>query len=284
MSDILQLESVTEASPRPNGKAQGLLVSSDLLAVSYGMGDNSTALLCGLREREIKPDLITTADPKGEHEHSYAALEMMRGKVREWWGMDITIVRKLYQGKHEGLEAECVRRSMLPGLAYGTRSCSIKHKGEPQDKELERELKRRGIPWTRCPSSKKLKLMCLTKEEWCDANGVIPAARKAIGYHADEPQRAKRRSARPELFLPWYPLIEWQWHPCECIHAMRRHGIKPPGKSACFFCPAMKRSEVVQLAKERPDLIERALAMERAAQATNTTKRGLGGEGNLWAD
>jgi hypothetical protein len=46
----------------------------------------------------------------------------------------------------------------------------------------------------------------------------------------------------------------------------------------------MKRSEVVQLAKERPDLIERALAMERAAQATNTTKRGLGGEGNLWAD
>jgi len=54
MSDILQLESVTEASPRPNGKAQGLLVSSDLLAVSYGMGDISTALLCGLRERESR--------------------------------------------------------------------------------------------------------------------------------------------------------------------------------------------------------------------------------------
>ena len=34
--------------------------NGDLLAVSFGGGTNSTAKLCGLREREIKPDIILT--------------------------------------------------------------------------------------------------------------------------------------------------------------------------------------------------------------------------------
>lgn len=228
--------------------------STDLLAVSYGVGNNSTALLCGLRERDIRPDVITTADPKGEMPHTYIALEVMRKKVREWWGMEITIVLKLYQGEHEGLEAECIRKKMLPGLAYGTRSCSMKYKGEPQDKELKRLVK----------------------------SGWRAPFRKAIGFHAGEMHRLKSTSTMPDIWYPWYPLVDWQWRPEQCLSAMCRHGIKPPGKSACFFCPASKPSEVIRLAKEHPDLMARALAIEDAAQETNTTKRGLGGEKNLW--
>lgn len=252
-ADTLKLES----PETPATEKRGVFACSDLLAVSYGIGNNSTALLCGLYERGIRPDVITTADPKGEWPRTYIALEKMKQKVREWWGLEITVVKKLYQGEHEGLEAECLRKKMLPGLAYGTRSCSIKHKGELQDKELERR--------------------------WKAADGIV-RFRKAIGYHAGEGHRVKNSSTNPDVWWPWYPLIEWQWWPQDCLEAMCRHGIKPPGKSACFFCPASKPSEVIAMAKEAPELMERALAIEDASQETNTTKRGLGGENNLWRD
>lgn len=46
----------------------------------------------------------------------------------------------------------------------------------------------------------------------------------------------------------------------------------------------MKRSEVVRLKEQHPELLSRALAIEDAAQETVTTKRGLGGQGNLWRE
>jgi hypothetical protein len=46
----------------------------------------------------------------------------------------------------------------------------------------------------------------------------------------------------------------------------------------------MKRSDVVRLKAEHPDLLTRALEIERRSQKTNRTNRGLGGEGNKWAD
>ena len=47
-------------------------------------------------------------------------------------------------------------------------------------------------------------------------------------------------------------------------------------KSACFFCPASKKEEIVWLREHHPELLERALAIERNAQAKLTTVKGLG--------
>lgn len=44
----------------------------------------------------------------------------------------------------------------------------------------------------------------------------------------------------------------------------------------------MKKREVYHLRDEYPELLARALEIEDAAQTTNTTKRGLGGQNNLW--
>ena len=53
-------------------KADGEAVGSkDVLAVSFGGGTNSTAMLCGFRERGIKPDLIIFADTGAEMPHTY---------------------------------------------------------------------------------------------------------------------------------------------------------------------------------------------------------------------
>jgi hypothetical protein len=51
-----------------------------------------------------------------------------------------------------------------------------------------------------------------------------------------------------------------------------------PCKSACFYCPAMKKREVFDLKRTDPDLFDRAVQMERAAKeaGTLTTVKGLG--------
>ena len=234
---------------------------SDLpLVVAYGGGLNSTAMLCGFRERDIRLDLILFADTGGDHPHTYEHVQHISGMTQIWWGIPIITVRKLYQGHHEGLEGECLRKSILPSLAYGQKACSMKHKIEPQTRFLK--------AWMQEHEAKEV--------------------RRAIGYDSGEGHRSigKKQEdlARGRIAHNWFPLIEWQWRREDCRRAVERHGLPVPRKSACFFCPASKRSEVLRMRDEYPELLARALAMEAAAQKTVTTKRGLGGERNLWAE
>ena len=47
-------------------------------------------------------------------------------------------------------------------------------------------------------------------------------------------------------------------------------------KSACFYCPASKKPEILWLREQHPDLLERAVRIERNAQDSLLTVRGLG--------
>lgn len=233
------------------------------LIVAYGGGLNSTAMLCGFRERGIKPDLILFADTGGEHPETYRHVMDISGITKIWWGMEIHVVKKMHEGKFEGLEKECLRGSKLPALAYGSKACSMKYKIQPQTKFLK---------------------------EWMDERGVLEVTR-CIGYDANESHRAihievedlkKGRNA-----YNWFPLIEWQWRRKECAEAIERHGLPVPSKSACFFCPAMKRHEIINLKKNHPDLFDRAIAIENAANGEggkNKSPRGLTGRSFFWSD
>lgn len=230
---------------------------SSLLAVAFGGGTNSTAMLCGFRERGIKPDLILFADTGGELPETYEHVMEMDVQCRIWWGIGIETVRKTYQGEFEGLEKNCTRKRMLPSLAYGRKTCSQKYKVEPQTRRMIQFMDDAG------------KSECI----------------KAIGYDAGESHRRIDKDymihakGRTERF--WYPLVEWGWRRKECVEAIARHGLTQPGKSACFFCPAMKRGEILRLKRTRPDLFARALHMESNA-ILKSPGRGLGGQSLRW--
>ena len=49
----------------------------EFLAVSFGGGTNSTAMLCGMYERGIKPDLLMFADTGSEYPQTYEHVAMM---------------------------------------------------------------------------------------------------------------------------------------------------------------------------------------------------------------
>jgi hypothetical protein len=199
---------------------------------------------CANRGERI--DLILFADTGGEKPHTY---EFTR-RFDVWLcanGMpSITWVRK--GGRRETLEENCLRCHMLPSIAYGFNGCSHKYKIEPQSAFCNN--------WNQA------------KEEWKAGKKVV----KLIGFDAGEDHRAKIQQDKKYIYR--YPLVEWDMAREECVAAIENAGLCPPGKSACYFCPASKSSEIFWLAHNNPDLIEKALAME--ANARLTTVKGLG--------
>jgi hypothetical protein len=77
-------------------------------------------------------------------------------------------------------------------------------------------------------------------------------------------------------FVYWYPLLEWAYDRQRCQQIIAAAGLPIPMKSSCFFCPASKKQEIVWLQEHHPELLERALEIERNAQAKLTSVKGLG--------
>lgn len=216
-----------------------------MIVASYGGGTDSTAMLIEYAKRKMKIDLILFADTCGEKPHTYQYIEMFS----EWLTRNdmppITKVKNHTPSKKDGLEALCLKNKTLPSIAYGFKSCSVQFKIEPVDNYLKKNH----------------------KEEW-DNNNIV----KLIGYDAGEDRRAKE--SPNEHYRNQFPLIEWDIGRDECLEIIKAENLPLPGKSACFFCPSSKISEIRQLAALYPDLMERAIEMEDNADLTSI--KGLG--------
>jgi hypothetical protein len=217
--------------------------------VSYGAGTNSTAMLIGCRERGVPIDAITFADTGGEKPHTYDHIRVMNDWLESNGMPQITIVRgsQPAQVRRGSLEAECLELGTMPSKVYGYGNCSQKWKIDPQNKFDKVFAAEHGI--------------------------TVDQIIRLIGFDADEPSRSERAivlaEKRKHLCLPQqqFPLVEWGWGRDECIDAIKRAGLPLPGKSACFFCPSSKKVEILWLRDHHPDLLVRAIEMERRALA-----------------
>jgi hypothetical protein len=225
------------------------------LVVAYGGGVNSTAMLVEFHRRGIMPDIILFADTGGERPETYAALEAV-SKWAQSRGMPaiITVKKVRKDGSVLTLEQNCLENKMLPSIAYGYKTCSQKYKVAPQDK------------------------FCNSWQPALDCWESGQKAVKAIGYDAGEQRRAHIPS--DDKYTYWYPLIEWDIWREDCVEICKSEGL-PTAKSSCFFCPSMKRSEILELARLHPDLAKRAIELENNAQLTSV--KGLG-RNYSWAD
>lgn len=222
----------------------------DFLAGAVGVGVNSIAYLIGYYERGIRPDVLTFADTGGELPHTYKILEQLQKWCKDIDFPEINIVRKVNkEGEIETLEENCLRIKSLPSLAYGFKKCSHKFKIEPQDKFMN------NYP----PA----------KAHWKAGNKVT----KAIGYSAEEWHR--QRIPEDKKYIYVYPLHEWRWDRSKCIEKCKEYSFCP-AKSACFYCPATKKAEVIALSKMYPDHFKRAIEIEKNSAPTDTDVKGLG--------
>jgi hypothetical protein len=78
------------------------------------------------------------------------------------------------------------------------------------------------------------------------------------------------------FFVYWYPLMECGFDREKCKEIIASAGLPVPIKSACWFCPASKKWEIDWLEQTHPELLERALQIERNGQAKLKTVKGLG--------
>ena len=169
----------------------------------------------------------------------------------------ITVVQNVDRyGSRLSLETECLRSQTLPSIAYGYKRCSQKHKIGPQEKYCNHH--------PQC------------REVWARGKKVT----RFIGYDAGEIRRyehSRKYNETDKKYLNRYPLIEdWGWDRNDCVREIAAAGLPQPRKSSCFFCPSMKRAEILELKAQYPQLYQRAIAIEENAMPHLVKVKGLG--------
>lgn len=120
--DDLPFNPYTELNVRSRDPIQPLIVA-------YGGGLNSTAILVGLLQRNMRPDLITFADTGGERPQTYEHLEHIDRWLPSIGFPRLTIVKNASpKAGYQSLEDECLSKQELPSRAFGIGKCSMSWK------------------------------------------------------------------------------------------------------------------------------------------------------------
>lgn len=246
------------------------------IVLAYGVGVDSTAALVAMQQRGIRPDAILFADPGGEKPETYAYLPVIGAWLESVGFPAITIVRYMpTRATYHTLEEKCLVNETLPSLAFGKHSCSIVFKAEPQDKWMK-TWQPALVAWARGER--------VTKIIGYD-NGEQDCRRRAKADRAVAKKDAAAAKGH-DHYTYWYILQDWKIDRVECLRLIESAGLPIPMKSACWFCPASKKTEVVWLRDTHPVLFQRAIAMEHGARDGKhglDTVKGLG-RNFAWSD
>lgn len=221
-------------------------------SLSFGAGVQTTALLVLIANGEWpRPDAILFADPGNEKPETYAYLEKHIAPFAKYHGLEITVLGADWRTNHyrADLETYCREHRMLPGT--WVRWCTDRYKVKPILRYLKNEM----------GASKAIPV-----ESW-------------IGISTDEAHRAKAEQRGIQVLR--YPLIELGLSRGDCAAIITAAELPVPPKSGCWFCPFQKQAKWHQLKRERPDLFERALFMEKNARGTDGSSKYLPMFGSL---
>lgn len=216
--------------------------------VSYGGGTNSTAMLIGMVKRNIKPDHILFADTGGEKQGTYHYITYFNNWLFQHdFPLIETVKYKTKFGIELTLEQDIINNKTLPAIAFGWKTCSQKFKIAPQEKFVSE----------RYPNDSIIHF---------------------IGFDFYEQRRVKDNPLPNHTNK--YPLIEWQWNRDKCVQEILDAKLCLPGKSSCFFCPNMRKHEILALSEDEK---RRVAFIEQNAKDKMIELKGLGRD-YAWTD
>jgi hypothetical protein len=229
-----------------------------VVVVACGVGRDSTGMLVGLHERNIRPEAILFADVGGEKTGTYAFIPHLQAWLARVDFPPLTIVSyRPVRAPYSTLEGNMLANATLPGATFNRGSCTLRFKVQPQTRFC------RGME--------------ACQKAWARGDKVI----KLIGFEACEGYRQERAADRTHAGrgspdaqrYEWqYPLMEWGWNLERCKQAIADAGMPIPPKSACFFCPTQRPEEVEELSDDERARIVR---MELRAEPYNRKVHGL---------
>ena len=231
-----------------------------LLKVSCGVGVDSIAMLVGMKQRGIRPDVITFADPGKEHRETYEYIDVIRAWLKRVGFPDlITVKYQPTRAPYTTLEEKCFANETLPSLAFGGHSCSLIFKKDVQEKFLA----------TYPPAV----------ATWAAGEKVVVA----IGYDCGPADSRRSKIKDDERYTYRYFLQEWRWDREECKRQILAEGLPLPVKSSCTFCPAKRRAEVMELKRNDLESFRRGVAMEICARQGKHGLATTAGLGRDWS-
>jgi hypothetical protein len=217
--------------------------------VSFGGGVNSVAMLVSMVAAGDKPDAILFADTGAENDWVYDYKQYFSDwLVSKGFPPITTVTYKNKRGIRITLEQEIRKAHTLPSVAFGYKTCSQKHKIFPQQK------------WRRYHWGKQTTI-------WY------------VGFDLGE-QRRVSNTKNINGNINKYPLIELGWDRARCEYEILKAGLLLPKKSACYFCPNMKKHEILALSDDKKQSV---IEIEKNAKGTLKKVKGLG-RGFSWTD
>jgi hypothetical protein len=210
----------------------------------------STALLVLAAQGRINYPLFLMANVGEDSEHPdtltyvrdvampYAAEHNIELVLLDRHKRDGTVETLMGRLTKEGSRSLPIPVRMSNG-APGRRSCTADFK----IRVIAKELKRRG------------------------ATADVPAV-VGVGISLDEIHRANARKRVAPYERVVYPLVGigddtgLKLNRLDCERIIRDSGLPVPGKSACYFCPFHKQARWSDMARQRPDLFAKSVALE----------------------
>lgn len=234
--------------------AHAALSGVPLRSVSYGGGQDSTALLVLAAQRRIDYSLFLFANTGDDSEHP----DTLR-YLRE--------VATPYAAKHgiELVELHRVRRDGTPEtlrqrLDAGRMAIPVRREkdGPPMSRSCTADFKVRVV-------GKELKRR--------GATAATPAT-VAIGITVDEIERAKPGiDPRAPYQNRTYPLLDLGLHRRDCVSIISGAGLPIPPKSSCWFCPHHSIEAWRRLKRQTPELFAGACELESSMSAATKDGR-----------
>lgn len=220
-----------------------------LRVFSFGGGVQSTAVLAlqalGRLERPYDAFVFADVGADSENPDTIAYVRDVVIPFAEAHGIRFEVIHKMRKGEQDTVYQSVMRDNrsvpipaILPSGAFGNRTCTVDFK----IRVVDAWVKRAGFTHYDV----------------------------GLGISTDEYQRARFDDDYIEQQRPaglWkrreYPLIDMRMTRADCYAAILEAGLPKPPKSACFFCPFQSSARWIEMRRDRPDLFEKAVALDR---------------------
>jgi hypothetical protein len=242
-------------------------MTKTLLAISYGGGVQSTALLIMAANRDAEFEEVMGGQcvtalfaNVGDDSEDPASLEWIRNVTQPWAAQRGVWVRELQRRKSDGQIETVWSRIMDPGSKRVGIPVRMSN-GAPAGRSCTADFKVAVI-------GKFLKQYGASKDN---------PATVAIGFSTDEFQRANNKKA-PQYQNTVYPLLEMGWDRSRCQQLIVDTFGQSAPQSSCFFCPYHKRSTWAEMRRDRPELFAKSVELE----TTINQRRAENGMDQVW--